>query len=773
MSVIRPEFHTSLATRTLEDILYARSDLFYFLGKIDSWGYPDSPPSQQFDGGPDSSVQDVSIRDNILYMQKVAQTDASLVVPYFAWNYGTVYTQWDDSKEMKGTNFYCITPDYNVYKCLYNNFGADSTVSPAGRSMFPFTTEDGYIWKYMFQVPLFKRSKFFSSNFIPVQRALSDTFFGRGAIEQIVITNGGEGYYSNQLTSITVTDTGHTTGSGATAKVASVDSNGRITGFTITNPGTDYFAGAIAKVVSTNGNSADITPVFNVGGALTGFNVTDSGYGYAVNDTVTISVGGAAFTPVVSQGGIITAINVDNNGDNYTEATVTISGDGKNAAAHAVLSNDGSISHIVIDNYGEGYTEATVVISGDGTGATADAVVEARGSIVEILIDNPGAGYLTAPTLSFIAYPGVGAPDPDGKYGNASAVASAFVFEGKVVNVTVEDPGINYPSERFTTLVVDGDGTGAMATPIIYNGEIIKVVIDNPGEGYSYATVTAVGAHEQGTGAEFDVVFSSSNIETDQSIVEQVAVPGAIYCIEVTEEGDHYSDEATVVITGDGTGATATPTIVGGRITQILMDSYGSGYTNATITFNDPNRFDPEINGYVDAQAYAILPPPGGHGSNAPYELYADTLAVHTALTNDTETSLVNQDYRQYGLILNPVDILNGARITTAENLISFKVTVGDVTGLAVDDHLLSNGKRYRLVKISGSQLEVQQLSSIYGQPSDYFQLEGTDTQVDIITIDEVPVIDKYSGDLMYVANHDPFTSTANESIAIKTYITF
>ena len=58
--------------------------------------------------------------------------------------------------------------------------------------------------------------------------------------------------------------------------------------------------------------------------------------------------------------------------------------------------------------------------------------------------------------------------------------------------------GYNYTSE--VKLVIKGDGIGAKATAYIRNGAISNVVIDDPGKNYTYATVEVISA--QGSGAK-------------------------------------------------------------------------------------------------------------------------------------------------------------------------------------------------------------------------------------------------------------------------------
>lgn len=682
MSTIRPDFHTSLVTRIIEDIYYQRSNYYYYLGKIEPWNVGDEPPTAPI---PNSSEQDVIIRDNILYMKRITSNEVSLAATGYVWEPGTVFTQWDHTQIMQGQNFYCITDDFNVYKCLDNNQGSASSTKPTSLSLFPFQTPDGYLWKYMYNVPVFKRSKFNSRGYLPVQKALSDTFYNKGAVEEVIVLDGGSGYTDQLLTSVTVVGT--TTGAGASAKVSSVGLLGQITGITILTPGTGYTAGATVTVTSSTGAGASLKIVAS-GGAITGFTIVNSGFGYSINDVLNITVGGAVVTPVVSH---------------------------------------------------------------------------TTGEILEVRIDNPGAGYTTAPTLNVIQSPATGT----GKYGHTTALLTAVVYQGSIVEVLLVDPGIGYPFDTATTIVASGDGEGASFSPVISSGKIVDVVVENPGTGYSYIQLDAVG---DGEGAQLTGILTTSDFLSDQSLVEQTAVRGAIYNAVVTVPGDNYSTEAIVTINGDGSGASGYPVVVNGSILHVVMTSYGQNYTYATFTFSDPNR--PIPNTFTNAQAYPILPPGNGHGYDAPRELYADTLAIYSLLRADYELTMLEQDYRQYGLIKDPVDLLTSKQLTSTTNIVTFTVNLSSVGTLSVDDVLINNNKRYRIVAISGTEVELQQLSYIYALPSGSFYKEGTPSILyTIVQVTSTPTANKYSGSLLYVTNSTPFTPTDQQSVAIRTYV--
>lgn len=681
MSTIRPEFHTNVVSQILNDIYYKRSNYYYFLGKIDPWNDTEEAPVAPNN----ASSEDITIRDNILYLRKIMPADVALVTTSYAWNSGTVYDYWDDKIEMLGKAFYVVTDEYNVYKCLDNNNGVESTVSPTTTSLFPFRTSDGYLWKYMYNIPAFKRQKFLSRGFLPVQKALSDTFYNKGAIESVSVTNPGSGYTDEQLTKIIVTGT--TTGSGGAASIATVSPLGQITGLTVISGGTGYTKGANVKITSSTGSGAVITPTTS-GGSITGFTIVSGGAGYTIDDDVTITVGGASVIPVISR---------------------------------------------------------------------------LTGSFVDIKIINGGAGYSGTPTLSIAQVPNTGT----GVYGNATAVIKPIMYNGSIVRVTIEDPGTGYPADTNTTIVVIGDGVGAAFTPVIYNGELIDIVVDNPGTNYSYATIVITGT---GNNASALAVLATSDFLSDQSQVEQVAVKGAIYKCVITEQGNNYSEEATITIVGDGEGAEGYPIVENGSITQIVMTSYGQNYTYASIVVQDPNRLEP--NDFIDMSSYAVFPPNMGHGYDAVRELYGDTMCIYNLIKGDAELNLIAQDYRQYGILVNPVDILTNKRIVSNINIVSFKASVMNADSIVVDDILICDNKRYRVVSVDNNIVEVQQLNLVYSRPSGYFYKESNpSTQYSIISIISIPNVNKYSGNLLYVTNNTPFTPTSEQTIAIRTYI--
>ena len=146
------------------------SNVYLTIGKTTPWPSESNPPN------PTTSVVDVfNVYKNMLGGKKITGNDIRHCVPRFDWSSGRVWNQYEDywdSLLLKTPDnpFYVITDDFNVYKCLSNNYGAVSTVKPTSTSTsLPFQTSDKYVWKYMYSVSAEDQLKFTTPDFIPVK----------------------------------------------------------------------------------------------------------------------------------------------------------------------------------------------------------------------------------------------------------------------------------------------------------------------------------------------------------------------------------------------------------------------------------------------------------------------------------------------------------------------------------------------------------------------------------------------------------------------------
>jgi hypothetical protein len=75
-----------------------------------------------------------------------------------------------------------------------------------------------------------------------------------------------------------------------------------------------------------------------------------------------------------------------------------------------------------------------------------------------------------------------------------------------------------------------------------------------------------------------------------------------ISAINVLNAGQGYTSSPTITITGDGTGANATATIVNGKIQNIEVTNRGIDYTRATITISDGGGYGATAEAVIDAR---------------------------------------------------------------------------------------------------------------------------------------------------------------------------
>lgn len=685
-SSIRKEFHSDIASLLLNEIQYQKSAYYYFLGKPEAWATEDYAP---IDPEENSTLEDTRIRTNALYFKKISPNEVTLVASRYNWMSGEIYAAWDHTLDNTETNFYVFTSgDFNVYKCLDNNNGSPSTVKPLGKGFLPFRTSDGYLWKFMYNVPNFKRKLFSSTGYIPVQRALTDNFYNKGSIEHVGVSSPGTGYNDIPLTTIVVSG-GTTTGSGAALSIDSFGVAGSITGVSVVTGGTGYTLGAAVEFVSVNGQGAAIELTI-VAGVVTGATITSSGYGYTTGDQANVVVGGAQFLPVISR--------------------IT---------------------------YG----------------------------LVDVITLNAGTGYVTAPTLTLYTELGT----PSGLYpGNAAALLEPIVVEGTVARVLIRDPGQGYSVDSSTTIVVSGDGTGAQFSPVVHNGSLIDVIVEDAGSGYTNASLVVLGI---GSGASLVATVSASDYQSEQSIVEQTAVNGAIHLIKMVDLGQDYTSTTVMTIEGDGSGASGHLVVENGRVKQVIMDTFGTGYTYANVSFTDPNRYDPLANKQV-ATAYAILPPQGGHGKDAVNELNASTLAISSRLQSDAQLNLIDQDFRQFGLIRNPRNLQTGVLYKGVSHLSVFEVLFQSTAGLVVDELLQIDQTKFRVVWYDTERVMLQRTSAVVKTPIG--ELTAVDDNLRTYTCYRVlsqPTLDKYSGNLLYVTSENPFVFAENQGVLVKTFI--
>ena len=315
-------------------------------------------------------------------------------------------------------------------------------------------------------------------------------------------------------------------------------------------------------------------------------------------------------------------------------------------------------------------------------------------------------------------------------------------------------------------------GTATLGT----GGEIVGYEIIDAGYGYTNANIEIVDSSSNGSGAVLVANFDQGNVDTLQSNVELLAVPGAIYSTKVVDGGSGYS-AATVEVIGDGEGATATATVNNGQVTKITMTNPGRGYTwtEVKITGNT---------GASGAVARAIMSPLGGHGSNAIDELNANAIIFYTSISRDKNQGLeITNDYRKVGLVRNFKQFGSNRRFT--EDIGSGCVLItGQFNQAQLEpDMLLTKDeyKKYRIVEFTDTQILLSVFNNFTIEVGDVLTTDPTNagrvTQPTVtqqnITVESVTerTIDQFSGDFLFFSVRESYAPTSDQIITVRTIV--
>lgn len=228
-------------------------------------------------------------------------------------------------------------------------------------------------------------------NGVSIWNYKSDTKLPYGPLTSIDIINGGTSYDAVVPPIITIAG-----GGGSDAEALAVV-NGSIVDIEVVNGGSGYVSSPLVSISGGGGDGATATAIIT-NGAVSRILVKTSGTGFTSNPTVNIvGGGGGGATAVAVVRGPIADVVITNAGSDYTSSPEITLSSGEGAAAEAYVSN-GRITNIAIIASGSGYTTAPrVEIIGDGFGAIAKATISTEGAdagrVIGITIVNRGIGY--------------------------------------------------------------------------------------------------------------------------------------------------------------------------------------------------------------------------------------------------------------------------------------------------------------------------------------------------------------------------------------------
>jgi len=380
---------------------------------------------------------------------------------------------------------------------------------------------------------------------------------------------------------------------------------------TFVNSGSFRGSGATATATVEAINPAAIPPT---DGSVIGFNITNVGSGYTTIPKV-----------VLTGNEIVTT---------FTDEDINITTDVFTKVAHGM--SDGDRIHLTTDNvlplglyttdaygnidanpdfYVRDATTDTFKLSKTSGGTAVDIwprsaigeVLKATGvaagqptsnMIVAIQVtgtgNDRGRRYSSAPTITIEA-------PPEG--GTQATATCTLTDAGQVDRVTMVNRGLGYPAGTINVTFSGGHGThtirkggGAAVTAKIGTGATAVPITDESGTITDITVLTSGG----GSGA------AATPSITGDSVAGTSGLSG----------GSGYGSQPTISFTGGGgTGAAASANISGGAVTSITITAPGAGYTSApALVFNNTGT--------------------GGTGASA-----TAVLEVHTYLTSITLNS--------------------------------------------------------------------------------------------------------------------------------------
>jgi hypothetical protein len=531
--------------------------------------------------------------------------------------------------------------------------------------------------------------------------------------------------------------------------------------------------------VTTQGTSGASGPIHTIGVASNGTAVLT----FLAKDaiiTVIQTKTEAIITPIISPGvDSVYTVLVTTTGTKYSEIPlVTIADPLSGVTAEAVASiNNGQVSLITMTAVGSGYTAVPDVTIGAPT-FTFNAAIHVINGAHTI-------SYNThrLVTGDAVVYNNGGGTSVSGLTSNNTY----YVIKVDNNNIQLASSLLNAQNGTYITITT-GSGTdhtltlttgSAIGKAVLgTGGEVVGYSIDNPGIGYSNANITIVDNNEvsPGSGAVLTADLSVGNVNTLQSNVELLAVPGSIEVIKVVNGGSGYG-AATVNILGDGTGATAQAICSGGQVVGVIVTNPGYGYTWTDIQFSGNEASS-------GASARAIMSPVGGHGSNAINELNANSIVFYTSISRDKNQGIeINNDYRKVGLVRNfkkfgqnvkfTDDIGSGCVLVTAKF---------DKTLIQYDMLLLKNGyKKYRVVDFNDTQLLLSVFNDFTVNVGDLLVTDPTNNGSQTATVPSTNItvtdvsertIDQFSGDFLMFSVRQPYSPTDEQIITARTVLT-
>ena len=358
---------------------------------------------------------------------------------------------------------------------------------------------------------------------------------------------------------------------------------------------------------------------------------------------------------------------------------------------------------------------------------------------------------------------------------------------------------------------------------VMNSSNAVYKVIENDGATASTVepTSTSNSIFETSDGYRWKYMYSLTSAETlnfmstdfihvsTDSTVSAAAVDGALDTILVVAGGSSFNTSSgstisAIPIRGDGSGGIASVTISSGAITAATVTTAGSGYTFAYIRDADIIAATNAGGAGSGSNLNVIIPPKGGHGSNAVKELGGFFVMLNKSLVGVEGTSDigVGNDFRRIGLVRDPTNFGGSTVATATTRRQLYAIKFASVSGTFTADEEINQASTGAVGKVvefdstnlilyyyqtrfpdvgtdsNGNLTAFSGANAITGQSS---SASATPNTSDSNTTNGVAFSSGYanpelaydSGDIIYVEERSPITRASDQTENVKLIIEF
>ena len=358
---------------------------------------------------------------------------------------------------------------------------------------------------------------------------------------------------------------------------------------------------------------------------------------------------------------------------------------------------------------------------------------------------------------------------------------------------------------------------------VMNSSNAVYKVIENDGATASTVepTSTSNSIFETSDGYRWKYMYSLTSAETlnfmstdfihvsTDSTVSAAAVDGALDTILVVSGGSSFNTSSgstisAIPIRGDGSGGVASVTISSGAITAATVTTAGSGYTFAYIRDADIIAATNAGGAGSGSNLNVIIPPKGGHGSNAVKELGGFFVMLNKSLVGVEGTSDigVGNDFRRIGLVRDPTNFGGSTVATATTRRQLYAIKFASVSGTFTADEEINQASTGAVGKVvefdstnlilyyyqtrfpdvgtdsNGNLTAFSGANAITGQSSSASATPDTSNSNTVNGVEfssgyANPELAYDSGDIIYVEERSPITRASDQTENVKLIIEF